>query len=39
MPQKRFPPDQIIHKLREAEVMSAQGRTVAEISRQLGVIE
>ena len=39
MPKKRFTPDQIIHKLREAEVMSAQGRTVAEISRQLGAAE
>ena len=39
MPKKRFTSEQVIHKLREAEVMSAQGRTVAEISRQLGVTE
>jgi transposase-like protein len=39
MPKKRFTSEDIIHKLREAEVMSAQGRTVADISRQLGVTE
>ena len=39
MPKKRFTSEDIIHKLREAEVMSAQGKTVAEISRQLGVTE
>ncbi|ALU89430.1 transposase [Herbaspirillum rubrisubalbicans M1] len=39
MPKKRFTSEDIIHKLREAEVMSAQGKTVSEISRQLGVTE
>jgi len=39
MPKRRFTSEDIIHKLREAEVMSAQGKTVAEISRQLGVTE
>lgn len=39
MPKKRFTSKDIIHKLREAEVMSAQGKTLAEISRQLGVTE
>ncbi|TDY88433.1 UNVERIFIED_ORG: transposase [Herbaspirillum seropedicae] len=39
MPKKRFTSEDINHKLREAEVMSAQGKTVAEISRQLGVTE
>ena len=39
MPKKRFTSEDIIHKLREAEVMSEQGKTVAEISRQLGVTE
>ncbi len=39
MPKKRFTSEDIIHKLREAEVMSVQGKTVAEISRQLGVTE
>jgi hypothetical protein len=32
MPKKRFTSEEIIRKLREAEVTSAQGRTVAEIS-------
>ncbi|MFD1297000.1 hypothetical protein ACFQ4Q_10215 [Lysobacter gummosus] len=31
MPKKRFSSEEIIHKLREAEVLSAQGRTIAEI--------
>lgn len=39
MPKKRFTSEDTIHKLRAAEVMSAQGKTVAEISRQLGVTE
>jgi len=39
MPKKRFSSEEIIHKLREAEVLSSQGRTVAEICRQLGVVE
>ncbi len=39
MPKKRFNAEEIIHKLREAEVLSAQGRTVADIARQLGVTE
>ena len=39
MPKKRFTSEDIIHKLRAAEVMSAQGKTVAKISRQLGVTE
>ena len=36
---KRFRSEEIIHKLREADVLSAQGRTVAEIVRQWGVTE
>lgn len=39
MPKKRFTTEEIIHKLREAEVLAAQGRTVADIARQLGVTE
>jgi len=31
--------ERIIGKLREAEVLLAQGRTVAEVSRSLGVTE
>ncbi len=39
MPYRRFTSEEIIHKPREAKVMSAQRRTVAEISRQLRVTE
>ncbi|WP_255475286.1 hypothetical protein [Herbaspirillum sp. CAH-3] len=39
MAKKGFTFEDIIHKQREAEVMSAQGKKVAEISRQLGWTE
>ncbi len=39
MPRKKHTPEQVINKLREAEVALAQGRTVAEASRQIGVTE
>ncbi len=39
MSKKRFSPEQIIHKLREAEVLISQGMTVPEMARQLGVVE
>ena len=37
--QRRYSPEQIIAKLREAEVILSQGRTVGEAVRQLGVSE
>lgn len=37
--QRRYTPEQIISKLREAEVLLSQGRTVGEAVRQLGVTE
>ena len=37
MPRKRYAPEQIISKLREAEVLLSQGQTVAQTSKQLGV--
>jgi transposase-like protein len=37
MPRKRTIPEQIISKLREAEVLLSQGLTVAQASKQLGV--
>ncbi len=37
--QKRPTPEQIIMKLREAEVIIAQGRTIVEAARKLGVTE
>jgi transposase-like protein len=39
MVRKAFKPEQIINKLREAEVLLSQGRTVGEASRKLGVTE
>ena len=39
MPKKRYNAEEIIHKLREADVLLAQDRTVAETCKQLGVTE
>ncbi len=39
MPQKRYKPEQIIHKLREAEVELSKGNTTGRISRKLGITE
>ena len=39
MPQKRHKPEEIVAKLRQVEVLSAQGRPVAEAIRSIGVTE
>jgi putative transposase len=39
MSRKRFSVEQIINYLREAEVLLAQGQTVGEICRRIGVSE
>jgi len=39
MPRKINTPEQIINKLRDAEVLLSQGYTVGEVSRKLGVTE
>ena len=39
MKKKGFTAEQIIVKLREAEVLLSQGSTVGEVSRKLGVTE
>lgn len=39
MPKKCNTPEQIIHKLREAEVLLSQGATVAVICKKLGVTD
>ncbi len=39
MAKRAYKPEQIIGKLREAEVMLSQGATVGEASRQLGITE
>lgn len=39
MKRSRHTPQQIIRKLRDAEVMLGEGRTVAEAAKELGVSE
>jgi len=39
MVKKGFTPEQIIHKLREAEILISRGNTVGEASRRIGVTE
>jgi putative transposase len=39
MPSKRHTPEQIISKLREAEVLIAQGATIPVAAKQIGVTE
>lgn len=39
MKKKEFTPEQIITKLREAEVLLGKGQTVVEIVRQMGITE
>ena len=39
IPRKRFSVEQIINHLREADVLLAQGRTVGEVCRRIGVSE
>jgi len=39
MPRKHFTPEQIIRKLREAEVLIAEGRPVQQAVRQIAVSE
>lgn len=39
MPRKRFTPEQIIQNLREAEVLLAQGKTIAQVCRKVGITD
>ncbi len=39
MSRKRYSTEQIIQKLREAEVALAKGRSVGEVAKQLGITE
>ncbi len=39
MVKKGYSPEQIINKLREAEILLGQGSSIAEASKQLGVTE
>ena len=39
MPSKRYNAEEIIHKLREADVLLGQGQNVSQVVKQLGVSE
>jgi len=39
MPKKRFQPEEIIGKLRHADVLLGQGKKMAEVVRALGITE
>ncbi|MBE7465614.1 MAG: hypothetical protein HS116_19235 [Planctomycetes bacterium] len=39
MPRKRFTPEQVIAKLREAEVLLAYGQPAVQVYKQIGVSE
>ena len=39
MPRKRFKTEEIIQKLREAEFLLSQGKSVSEACRQIGVTD
>ena len=39
MGRKTYPPEKIVRKLREAEVLISQGNTIAQASRLLGITE
>ena len=39
MPKKGYTPEQIINKLREAEILLSQGNTIAIVAKKIGVTE
>jgi transposase-like protein len=39
MPKKRYNAEEIIHKLREADVLLSQGMNVGQVSRHIGIAE
>jgi putative transposase len=39
MPKKGYTPEQIINKLREAEILLSQGTMVGEVCRKIGVTD
>jgi putative transposase len=39
MAAKRYSPETIIRKLREAEVLQGQGKTIAQVVKKLGITE
>jgi transposase-like protein len=39
MARRRYNPEEIIHRLREADVLLGQGQTVGQVCKRLGVVE
>lgn len=39
MPRRRYTPEEIISKLREAEVLLSQGQSVGQVARAIGIGE
>jgi transposase-like protein len=39
MPKKRYNAEEIIHKLREADVLLGQGGTVSQVCKQIGITD
>ena len=39
MAKQRYATEEIIHKLREADVLIGQGQTIAQVTKQIGVTE
>ena len=39
MPRKRYNAEEITHKLREADVLLSQGRSIGQVSKRLGIAE
>jgi putative transposase len=39
MPKKRYNAEEIIHKLREADVLLSQGMNVSQVSKRIGIAE
>ena len=39
MAKQRYTTEEIIHKLREADVMIGQGQTIAQVTKKIGVTE
>jgi transposase-like protein len=39
MPKKRYNAEEVIHKLREADVLLSQGHSVSQVCKQIGVAD
>lgn len=39
MPRKRYTPEEIVAKLRQVEVLTSQGSSIADVARSIGVTE